>query len=195
MENEIVFDNKRQVVTLKKELFIQVDHKLLFDQVEQLFTQLNYKRITRGENEIECHNGQANKNGWHNNPLKWENQFQLNYNNGKLELLVKWSIKHQIVTKHEQNFIIQFIDRFITDLENGKMELAYYAKESTKTVHTGRKMTIYILFTLLLITTVMASLTFYFENITFILGIPVGAVLAFILINKQLTKSNSQHHL
>lgn len=186
-EEDILFDNKRQVIVLDKTINSHTNTKDVLSALEELFTKLNYTTVDRKGQYLVCANGNVRKNGWFNNPLKWENTFKFTASEEQVRIEVEWSVENQLVSKFEKSFIINFLKKLTSDMQKGGFRPDEYHLLVSNITKKGRKMTLSILLGMLLPLIVFLPLAFYFDSILFILlGVPLGAIVSYKYLIKKI---------
>ncbi len=185
MINEAIFDNKTYRFKLSKTVPLTGEKLAVIDNVEKLFQALKYNDISRYDSSIILTNGNEEKNGWHNNPLKWYNRINFNFTQNETIIDFEWSIKNQVLTSNEKDFIDSFINEIINDLKTNSITIDKYIELTSKTKSKGIKMTLWIIVGAFLSAIPSVYLAFKFDLIIIMfLGILLGTFTSYKLILK-----------
>lgn len=185
MINEATFDNETQRILLSKVIVLSSENTELLDQLENLFRALQYKNISRFDKSITVINGNEDKNGWHNNPLKWYNKIHFNIKDQEIKIDFEWSVMNQVLTRNERDFMDHFISELIEDLMIGKLTNEKYINMASKAKNTGIKMTIGVILGVAIFSIPSLYLGFYLDNVfLFFVGIILGTYISFKLVFK-----------
>ena len=185
MLDKIYFDELNQKVRYNENIDLRSKKGEFLDEIEDLFSYLNYDRVLRFDSSIKVKNGETSRNGWYNDPLKWENQISIILKENLIILEIEWNIKNQSIDKNTHNFFEDFIELLTSSLSENSIDKTRFKSLRTKVSNQGRFATLKIILGIITSLILAFFITIKFDNIIYLFPILfLGIWLSIKLLNK-----------
>jgi hypothetical protein len=185
MLDKIFIDESNQKLRYNENIDLRSRKGEFLDEIEDLFFYLNYDRVLRFDSSIKVKNGEKSRNGWYNDPLKWENQISIILKGDLIILEIEWNIKNQSIDKNTHNFFENFIGLLTSSLSANSIDKTRFKSLRTKVSKQGRFATLKIIFGIITSMVVAFFITIKFDNMIYYFPILFfGIWLSIKLLNK-----------